>query len=173
LCHISSVIIVILHIFAALLTSILALQPVSAQEEIIMLEALSDQGTFQIDILWMPNHIGSSNIFEIRFIDPDICREIEDVKYDISIHRDGRPEVERSEQVSIFQDFVFEAMGSYEIRLDNIEDLGEWVSIPIHVTPEFHEIFFLVYAVALCILVFATTITTRSKRSNLFRHLID
>src|SRR5919112_3621979 len=122
----------------ALFSTILTLQPITAQEQ-IRLEALTDQGSFKVEILWMPNDIGNVNKFEIHFIDPDTGSEIEDVKYDISIYKDGRPKIQRLDQVSISQEFFFEEVGSYEIRIDDIEDLGEWVLVPIQVVPEFQS----------------------------------
>ena len=140
------VIIIIIILSSALLASILALLPVAAQEQ-IRLKALSDQGTFRVEVMWTPNNIGSPNTFEVHFIDPDTGSEIEDIKYDISIYRDDddKPEMRRLDQISTtIQQFSFEAQGSYEIRIDDIEDLGEGVIIPIQVTAEFqHELFVL------------------------------
>ncbi|MDW0122381.1 MAG: hypothetical protein QOK81_07160, partial [Nitrososphaeraceae archaeon] len=106
------------------MSSILAFQPIYAQEQ-IRLEAVTDQGTFKVEIMWISNDIGSANMFEIHFVDPDTGSEIEDIKYDISIYRDDKPEIQRLDQTSIFQEFFFEEMGSYEMRIDDIEGLGE------------------------------------------------
>jgi hypothetical protein len=78
------VIIIIIILTFALLASILALLPVEAQGQ-IRLEAVSEQGTFRVEVMWISNPIGSPNTFEIHFIDPDTGSEIEDIKYDISI----------------------------------------------------------------------------------------
>jgi hypothetical protein len=153
----------------ALFSSILTLQPITAQEQ-IRLEALADQGSFKVEILWMPNDIGNVNKFEIHFIDPDTGSEIEDVKYDISIYRDASPEIQRLDQTSIFQEFLFEEMGSYEIRIDDIEDLGERAIIPIQVTPEFQLKMLVVVAAALSI---GVLVARASNGNNLFRHLIN
>jgi hypothetical protein len=140
-------IIISLTFSLALFSSILILQSITAQEQ-IRLEAVTDQATFKVEILWMPNDIGNVNKFEIHFIDPDTGSEIEDVKYDISIYKDGRPRIQRLDQVSISQEFFFEEMGSYEISIDNIEDLGERVTVPIQVTPEFQPPAFVLSAAA-------------------------
>jgi hypothetical protein len=153
----------------ALLSSILAFQPISAQEQ-IRLEAVTDQGTFKVEIMWIPNDIGSANMFEIHFVDPDTGSEIENIKYDISIYRDDRPEIQRLDQVSIFQEFFFEEMASYEIRIDDIEDLGEHATVPIQVTPEFQLKMFVLSAMALGIAMFAAR---ASNGNNLFRHPIN
>jgi hypothetical protein len=70
-------IIIGLFLSLALLSSILAFQPIYAQEQ-IRLEAVTDQGTFKVEIMWISNDIGSANMFEIHFVDPDTGSEIED-----------------------------------------------------------------------------------------------
>ncbi|MDP8889088.1 MAG: hypothetical protein M3M89_05615 [Thermoproteota archaeon] len=153
-----------------MLSSILVFEPIYAQEQ-IRLEAVSDQGTFKVEIMWTSNDIGSANKFEIHFVDPDTGSEIEDVKYDISIYRNASHEIQRLDQTSIFQEFSFEEVGSYEIRIDDIEDLGERAIIPIQVTPEFQlKVFVLAAAAALSIGVLAAR---TSNGNNLFRHSIN
>jgi hypothetical protein len=167
----ASIIIITVIMSLALLSSILAFQPIYAQEQ-IRLEAVTDQGTFKVEIMWISNDIGSANMFEIHFVDPDTGSEIEDIKYDVSIYRDGRPEpeIQRLDQTSIFQEFFFEQVGSYEIRIDDIEDLGEWAIIPIQVTPEFQLKVFILAASALGMAMLAAR---ASNGNNLFRHQIN
>jgi hypothetical protein len=168
LCSIvATAIIISLVLYLGLLLGILAFQPIYAQEQ-TRLEAVSDQGTFNVEIMWTSNDIGSANMFEIHFVDPDTGSEIEDIKYDISIYRDARPEIQRLDQTSIFQEFFFEEMGSYEIRIDDIEDLGERAIIPIQVTPEFQLKVFVLAAAALSIGVLAAR--AGKQCNNLFRH---
>jgi hypothetical protein len=168
----ASIVIVIIIIISsvilslALSSSILAFELIYAQEQ-IRLEAVTDQGTFKIEIMWIPDDIGSANMFEIHFVDPDTGSEIEDIKYDISIYRDARPEIQRLDQTSIFQEFFFEEVGSYEIRIDDIEDLGEGATVPIQVTPEFQLEVFVFAAATLGIAVLV--IAARSDNNNLFR----
>lgn len=146
-----------------------AFQPISAQEQ-IRLHTVTDQGTFRVELIWTPNDIRRANTFEIHFIDPDTGIEIEDIKYDISIYRDDKPEIQRLDQTSIFQEFFFEEMGSYEMRIDDIEGLGERAIVPIQVTPEFQlKMFVLPAAILLCIAMLAT----RANGNNLFRHAIN
>jgi hypothetical protein len=147
-----------------LLASLLAIPQVAAQEQ-IGLGAITDQGTFRVEIMWMPSDIGSANTFGIRFIEPDTGSEIEDIKYDISIYRDDRPEIQRLDQISTFQEFSFGEQGSYEIRIGDIEDLGESVTIPIQVTPEFRLEVFVFAAGGLGVAVIAG----RHNVNNLFR----
>ncbi len=167
---VATAIIISVIMYLALFSSILVFQPIYAQEQ-IRLEAASDQGTFKIEIIWTSADIGIPNKFEIHFIDPETDIEIEDVKYDISIYRDVSPEIQRLDQTSIFQEFSFEEMGSYEIRIDDIEDLGERAIIPIQVTPEFQlNVLVPAAAAALSIGVLAARATNGN---NLFRHRID
>jgi hypothetical protein len=163
------IVIICLILYLALFSTILTLQPITAQEQ-ISLGALSDGGTFKVEILWIPNDIGNVNKFEIHFFDPDTGSEIEDIKYDISIYKDDRPQLQKLDQVSISQEFFFEDPGSYEISIDNIEDLGERVTIPIQVTPEFRpQILVLSAAAALGLAGLAAS----SNSNNLFRHPIN
>jgi hypothetical protein len=166
---IAIIIIISFILFLALSSSILVFQLIYAQEQ-IRLETVTDQGTFKIEIMWIPSDIGSANMFEIHFIDPDTGVEIEDIKYDISISRDYRPEIQRLEQTSIFQQIFFEEMGSYEIRIDDIEDLGEGATVPIQVTPEFNLKVFILSAAAVGI---AVLVARASNGNNLFRHPIN
>ncbi|MDQ3967456.1 MAG: hypothetical protein M3275_03565 [Thermoproteota archaeon] len=166
---IATIFIIVIPSFA-LLSGILVFQPVYAQEEQIRLEAVSNQGTLKIEITWTSNDIGSPNKFEIHFVDPDTGSEIEDIKYDISIYRGASPEIQRLNQTSIFQEFFFEEVGSYEIRIDDIEDLGERAIIPIQVTPEFQLKLFVFTATALSIGVLAVR---ASNGNNLFRYPIN
>jgi hypothetical protein len=153
------------------LSSILAFQPIYAQEQ-IRLEAVTDQGTFKVEIMWISNDIGSVNMFEIHFVDPDTGSEIENIKYDISIYRNDKPEIQRLDQTSIFQEFIFEEVGSYEIRIDDIEGLGERTIVPIQVTPEFQLKVFVLPAATAVVLSIAM-LAARANGNNLFRRAIN
>jgi hypothetical protein len=154
-----------------LLSTTLAFQPIYAQEQ-IRLEAVTNQGTFKVEIMWMSNDIGSANMFEIHFIDPDTGSEIEDIKYDISIYRNDKPEIQRLDQTSTFQQFFFVEVGSYEMRIDDIEGLGEGAIVPIQVTPEFQLKGFVLPAAAAAALGIAM-LAARANGNNLFRHSIN
>ncbi|HEY9407417.1 MAG TPA: hypothetical protein VIP53_08230 [Nitrososphaera sp.] len=143
-------------------------QLASAKEH-IPLETVTDQGTFKVKVIWTPNTIESANMFEIHFIDPDTGSEIEYIKYDISVYRDDKVEVQRLDQVSMFQEFFFEDEGSYVIRIEDIDDLGERATIPIQVTPEFGLDVSILSASALGIGMFAAWIDSK----NLFRRFIN
>lgn len=144
---------------------LLTSSPVAAQEQ-IKLEAVTEQGTFKVEIFWTPDDIGRPNLFELHFFDPTTGIEIEETKYDISINKDDISEVERLDQISALQEFSFREQGSYQVRIENIEDLGEGVTIPIQVTPEFHTYNLIVF-VSVC--VAASALVGRINTNNLFR----
>ena len=60
------IVIICIILSLALFSTILTLQPITAQEQ-IRLEALSNRGKFKVEILWLPNNIGNVNKFEIHF----------------------------------------------------------------------------------------------------------
>lgn len=125
----------------------------------------SDQGTFTVEITWTPDDIGNANAFDIRFIEPETGEEIEDVIYDISIYSGSDREILRRDQTATRQEFTFDKPGSYEIRIDDIEGLGERAAIPIQVTPEFPVGMIAVAAAALGVAV----LVARRNNNNLFR----
>jgi archaellin len=150
------------------LSGALASTLVYAQEQ-TQLETVTDKGTFDIKIIWTSSSIGSENVFEIYFFDPDTGSEIEDMKYDISIYRDNTVDIQRLDQVSNSQKFFFEDVGSYVIRIDDIDDLGEGATVPIQVTPEFGANVFIPSTLALGIVVLAAL----ANGNNLFRPKIN
>ncbi len=114
--------------------------PAMAQTgEQIYLETTSDQNTFKLEIYWTPAGIEKENTFVLKFIDPDTGKEIEDVKYDLVLYREGndRPELRRVDQISTVQNLKFSEPGSYLLKIQDIEGLGENATLPIQVTPEF------------------------------------
>jgi hypothetical protein len=138
--------------------------PSAAQEQIV-LEAASDQGTFTVEITWTPGDIGRANVFDMRFIEPETGVEIEDVIYDFSVYSGGDREVLRRDQTITRQAFTFDDQGSYEIRIDDIENLGEGAAMSIQVTPEFPLGLLVVVAGALG----AVVLFARRNSNNLFR----
>ena len=122
-------------------TLLLAAQTASAQQQPppIMLEALSDQGTFRVEVAWTSADIGADNTFGIRFIEPETNIELEDIRYDILLFRGDNTvqQLRRIDQTSLQQKFRFEEPGMYRIMINDIDGLDETVTIPIKVTPEF------------------------------------
>jgi hypothetical protein len=126
-----------LIIIAGLLIPTLLVEHADAQQQ-IQLEALSDQGTFMVEMLWTPNEIGRDNTFSISFIEPETGLELEDMEYNIIVYEeDNILKLRRVDQTATQQRFSFEEPGSYTIRIDDIDGLGESVNFPIQVTPEF------------------------------------
>lgn len=117
-------------------------------QELIMLEAASDQDTFIVEMGWTSADIGDENTFEIRFIDPETSKEVEDVVYDFGIEQDGSPLLMREGQTSSTQRVTFDEAGPYTIVVRNIEGLGEDASFPVQVTPEFQALWALPCAFA-------------------------
>lgn len=148
----------------ALLASLLTSTQAAAVEQIV-LQAASDQDTFKVEITWTPSEIGSANVFDIRFIEPETDEEIEDIVYDISIYKGSDRETLRRDQMNTQQLFTFDEPGSYEIRIEDIEGLGEWITIPIQVTPEFPVVVLALAATALGLVV----LLARRNSNNLFR----
>lgn len=140
-----NIVIILVLVLAALgmtTTLLLAAQTASAQQQQpppIMLEALSDQGTFRVEVAWTPADIGADNTFGIRFIEPETNIELEDIRYDILLFRGDNTvqQLRRIDQTSLQQKFRFEEPGTYRIMINDIDGLDESVTIPIEVTPEF------------------------------------
>jgi len=70
----------------------------------------------------------------------------------------------RRDQTSTQQEFAFNEAGAYEVRIEDIEGLGERMAIPIQVTPEFPVGTITLVAAALGAAVFAAR-----NSNNLFR----
>jgi hypothetical protein len=105
----------------------------------IHLVTASDQGTFKVEINWTSSDIGKENTFDIGFFDSNTSEQLEMVKYDIELLKDGKgiDGTLRVNQTTTEQKYIFSEAGPYTIRIDNIEDLGEGASFPVQVTPEF------------------------------------
>jgi len=147
-----------------LLAGLLTLGGKADAQEQLKLEAVSDHGAFLVKITWTPDDIGKANTFDIRFIDPETGREIEDITYDISLYNGAKLEVQRMDQASMQQEFSFSNSGPYTIRISSIDGLAENVSIPIQVTPEFPTV---ILAVAATI-IGAMILFTRRNSNSLF-----
>jgi hypothetical protein len=144
-----NIVIILVLVLAALgmtTTLLLAAQTASAQQQQqqqppppIMLEALSNQGTFRVEVAWTPADIGADNTFGIRFIEPETNIELDDIRYDILLFRGDNTvqQLRRVDQTSLQQKFRFEEPGTYRIMINDIDGLDETVTIPIEVTPEF------------------------------------
>jgi hypothetical protein len=152
-----------------LLACLLALGGEAVAQEQTKLQAKSDHGAFLVEIAWTPDDIGKANTFDIRFIEPETVKEIEDVKYDISVYNGDRREVQKNDQDSTQQKFSFSNTGSYTIKISNIDGLDENVSIPIQVTPEFPTVVLTLAATIIGAMIFVArrnSNTLFSQRAN-------
>jgi hypothetical protein len=174
-----NIVIILVLVLAALgmttTTLLLAAQTAIAQQQPppppIMLEALSDQGTFRVEVAWTSADIGADNTFGIRFIEPETNIELEDIRYDILLFRGDNTvqQLHRIDQTSLQQKFRFEEPGTYRIMINDIDGLDETVTIPIEVTPEFPAggaALTAATTIGSAILFFAAK---RSNNNNLFR----
>ncbi|UVS70550.1 hypothetical protein [Nitrososphaera viennensis] len=128
--------------FAAFFLLIPFLQPAFAQNDndngLAMLESASDQGTFLVRMWWTQADIGADNTFEIKFVEPETGRELEDITYDfIVVSASGQEAVHRQSQAASVQAVAFSTEGPYTIRIANIDGLGEGADFDVRVTPEF------------------------------------
>jgi len=153
------------YALVTMLLSALAADSANAQQQ-IKLESMSDQGTFKVEMIWTPADIGSDNTFSIRFIEPETGIEMEEMEYNLLLyHGDGVQKLRRVDQIATQQKLNFEEIGSYTIKIDDIEGLGEGATFSIQVTPEFPAGIIAVVAAAVGAIIFAGRINSK----NLFR----
>jgi hypothetical protein len=111
--------------------------PALAQEQ-TRIEALSDEGTFLVEVDWIPNDLGSDHTFTFTFIEPETESVLEDIQYGLVVLKNQDDQMlRRVDQVSAEQKVRFDEMGPHTIVIEDIEGLGEDASFTIQVTPEF------------------------------------
>lgn len=126
-----------------------------------VLQGISDDGAFQVMVEWKSNNINKENTFNLTFINSNSSEQIEDIAYDIMLFKDDQhiAESHRSAQTAEQQKYVFADQGSYTLRIENINNTGASIDLPMQVIPEFPLRIF-----ALMIALFGTIIVaTRSK----------
>jgi hypothetical protein len=126
-----------------------------------ILQGTSDDGAFQVMVDWKSNNINKENTFNLTFINSNSSEQIEDIVYDIMLFKDDQhiAESHRSAQTAEQQNYVFADQGSYTLRIENINNTGASIDLPMQVIPEFPLNIF-----ALMIALFGTIIiATRSK----------
>lgn len=129
-------------------------QGVPAQQsgEVIVLTAVSvgnqTDNNYDARIVWTPADLGQPNNFHIEIFDANQLesRDPMAVRFDIKIYqgdkylRPAEPTGNNAVQNADFSHdytFVFLEAGSYSLAIEDIENQGEGVTIPIQVTPEF------------------------------------
>ncbi|MDQ4056826.1 MAG: hypothetical protein M3156_05350 [Thermoproteota archaeon] len=133
----------------------------SVSSESNVLQGTSDDGAFQVKVDWKSNNINKENTFNLTFINSNSSEQVEDITYDIMLFKDDQhiAESHRSAQTAEQQKYVFADQGSYTLRIQNINNTGASIDLPMQVIPEFPLRIF-----ALMIALFGTIIiATRTK----------
>ena len=109
----------------------------SVSSESYVLEGTSDDGAFKVMVNWKPNNITKENTFDLVFIDSKSGVEIENITYDIMLFKDDQhiAESHRSVQTAKEQKFIFADQGSYTLRIENINNTGASIELPLQVIP--------------------------------------
>jgi hypothetical protein len=126
-----------------------------------VLQGISNDGAFTVMVDWKSNNINKENTFNLTFINSNSSEQIKDIPYDIMLFKDDQhiTESHRSAQTAEQQKYVFADQGSYTLRIENINNTGASIDLPMQVIPEFPLSIF-----ALMIALFGTIIiATRSK----------
>ena len=126
-----------------------------------ILQGTSNDGAYKVMVDWRSNNINKENTFNLTFINSNSSEQIEDIVYDIMLFKDDQhiTESHRSAQTAEQQKYVFTDQGSYTLRIENINNTGASIDLPMQVIPEFPLSIF-----ALMIALFGTIIiATRSK----------
>jgi hypothetical protein len=126
-----------------------------------VLQGISNDGAFTVMVDWKSNNINKENTFNLTFINSDSSEQIEDIAYDIMLFKDDQhiTESHRSAQTAEQQKYVFADQGSYTLRIENINNTGASIDLPMQVIPEFSLSIF-----ALMIALFGTIIIARRSK---------
>ena len=130
--------ILFIHI-QSLQTPIAFAQSTENEDKTVTLESKSDQETFLVKMEWTQAlDIGRNNTFKTIFIEPETGKELEEITYDfIVISSKGQEIVHKHSSTSTSaQSMAFSAVGSYIIKIGNIDGLGEDAEFEVSVTPE-------------------------------------
>jgi len=100
-------------------------------------------GKYNVDLTWVPNTLGVGDAeFIITIYDKDSGAPVQQVEYEFVLIKGGNEVYRKSgfaqaggnfENVKLFQEYV----GPLILRIENIDQSGEYVEVPISVTPEF------------------------------------
>jgi hypothetical protein len=104
-----------------------------------ILQGTSNDGAFKVMVDWRSNNINKENTFNLTFINSNSSEQIEDITYDIMLFKDDQhiSESHRSAQTAEQQKYVFPDQGSYTLRIENINNTGASIDLPMQVIPEF------------------------------------
>ncbi|HKG87813.1 MAG TPA: hypothetical protein VKA95_05760 [Nitrososphaeraceae archaeon] len=126
-----------------------------------VLQGISNDGAFKVMVDWKSNNINKENTFNLTFINSNSSEQIKDIPYDIMLFKDDQhiTESHRSAQTAEQQKYVFADQGSYTLRIENINNTGASIDLPMQVIPEFPLSIF-----ALMIALFGTIIIARMSK---------
>ena len=126
-----------------------------------ILQGISNDGAFKVMVDWKSNNINKENTFNLTFINSNSSEQIKDIPYDIMLFKDDQhiTESHRSAQTAEQQKYVFADQGSYTLRIENINNTGASIDLPMQVIPEFPLSIF-----ALMIALFGTIIIARRSK---------
>jgi hypothetical protein len=126
-----------------------------------ILQGISNDGAFKVMVDWKSNNINKENTFNLTFINSNSSEGIKDIAYDIMLFKDDQhiTESHRSAQTAEQQKYVFADQGSYTLRIENINNTGASIDLPMQVIPEFPLSIF-----ALMIALFGTIIIARRSK---------
>jgi hypothetical protein len=102
-----------------------------------VLQGISNDGAFRVMVDWKSNNINKENTFNLTFINTNSSEQIEDISYDIMLFNDDQhiTESHRSAQTAKQQTYVFADQGSYTLRIENINNTGASIDLPMQVIP--------------------------------------
>jgi hypothetical protein len=102
-----------------------------------VLQGISNDGAFTVMVDWKSNNINKENTFNLTFINTNSSEQIEDISYDIMLFKDDQhiTESHRSAQTAKQQTYVFADQGSYTLRIENINNTGASIDLPMQVIP--------------------------------------
>lgn len=125
------------------------LQDQSSSPQAVLLSGASSKGTYSANIYWWPSPTQSNNEFVVTILDANHA-VISSASYTFAVFGDGDVAKKGEGQSSTGKMYAyqFEKSGSYTLRVSNINGSGEYIEIPIQVTPEFPLSLMLVAAVA-------------------------
>jgi hypothetical protein len=127
--------------YAAEWTYHLIISEASTASTPALLQGTSSSGKFKVQVNWTSNDIGQDNTFDLKFIDATSGDEISNSKYSIMLFKgeEHLNESHREDQTAAQQTYTFDEVGSYTLRIENINGSGaeDGIDIPMQVTPEF------------------------------------
>lgn len=121
----------------------------------------ANPGRYNVDLTWIPNTLGIGDAeFIITIYDKEDDYPIPQAEYDFVLLKGGNEIYRKAgfaqaggsfENVRLVEEYV----GPLTLRIENIDQSGEFVEIPIMVTPEF-PVVFMILIIALAPLIFAS-----------------